>query len=381
MATINGNAAGLFHQGTEENDVIRGNGGSDVLYGMGADDVLDGGEGDDTLAGWGGQDYLIGGRGRDTIGYFDAAPVSVDLRFQNRHVDTGGGGVEWLSSIEGVAGSPGDDVLGGTNNSNVLAGNDGDDLLTGRGGGDILYGLSDFQGAPAGDDTLDGGDGRDTAVIAAGTLPISASLAIQETAQAVGLGVVTLIGIEALFTGDAADELVGNAANNTLGGGLGGDLLQGGDGPDVLWGDGWARGFRLVADIGSQFAGDDTLEGGEGADVLVGGIGSDRLVGGNAADRFVFLNTDASAANVGKVDLIADLEAKDWIDLSAIDANAAVAGDQAFVVVLAAPNAGQAQIWFDGADTWIELNTDADAALEARIRILGEHTGHENLVL
>jgi Ca2+-binding RTX toxin-like protein len=387
MATITGTPGSDGEVGTPDNDVIRGLGGDDGLLGLGADDVLDGGSGDDSLFGGEGQDYYIGGRGRDGISYAGAVgAITVDLRFQNRAVDTGGDGIEWLSSIEGVTGADFDDVLSGDNGSNVLGGDDGDDLLTGRDGGDILYPTNDFNGAVSGDDTADGGAGRDAVVIGQGTAPVSASLLVQGTAQDTGVGMLTLIDVEMLFAaGHASDDtFVGDAGNNTLGGGWGEDLLQGGDGPDVLWGAGWARGFELTAEGGEFFDGADTLEGGAGADILVGSRGSDRLVGGTASDRFVFVGSDVVAGNAGAVDLIVDLEAKDWIDLSAIDADAVTAGDQAFVVVAAFSGAaGEARIRYNGTSdsTRIDLNTDADADIEAAIRIAGDHTDHANLVL
>lgn len=382
MTTINGHPYGEALQGGADNDVIRGLGGDDALLGFGGDDVLDGGDGDDSLFGGDGQDYLIGGRGSDLVGYNETAALTIDLRLQNRPQDTGGGGIEWLSSVEGVSGGSGGDTLTGNNRSNALVGNEGDDLLLGLGGGDILTPTLDFGGAVPGDDTADGGAGRDAVEINAGGLPVTASLLIQGAPQATGVGTVTLIDIEMLFSGDGTDTLTGDAGNNILGGGWGGDVLQGGDGPDVLWGAGGVRGQTLLVEDSPQFDGDDTLVGGDGADTVVGSLGSDRLVGGKAADWFVFVDTDVGAANAGEVDVIADLEAKDWIDLSQIDANAGAAGNQAFVLVAALDGTvGQAALWFDGSDTWLELNVDADLDPEGLIRIPGDHHDHANLVL
>jgi Ca2+-binding RTX toxin-like protein len=382
MTTINGHPYGEFLQGGADNDVLRGMGGDDVLYSWESDDVLDGGTGDDTLFGYTGDDYLIGGQGFDIITYSSDAAIKINLQFQERAQNTGDQGLDWLSGIEGVVGGNGADTLIGTNAANVLGGNQGDDLLRGLDGADILAPTLDFGPATPGADTADGGAGRDAVIIRAGPLAVSASLLVQGAAQDTGVGSVTLIGIEMLFSGDGADTLLGDGANNTLGGGIGADLLQGGDGRDALWGDGTVSGHRLTADTGSQYGGDDSLEGGSGADTLVGGIGSDRLTGGGGADRFVFLATDASAANAGAVDVIADLAANEWIDLAAIDADTGVSGDQAFTVVETFSGAAaEARVWFDGADTHIDMNTDADADLEARILIAGDHRGHADLAL
>ena len=67
--------------------------------------------------------------------------------------------------------------------------------------------------------------------------------------------------------------------------------------------------------------------GGIGNDTLAGGGGADTLTGGAGANRFVF-----SVADLGSSDEITDFSHAhgDKIDLSAIDANSGVAGDQAF---------------------------------------------------
>ncbi len=65
--------------------------------------------------------------------------------------------------------------------------------------------------------------------------------------------------------------LDGDAANNTLVGGVSRDLLRGGAGDDRLDGQ----------------AGSDQLEGGEGNDTLIGGAGNDLLIGGPGADTLI----------------------------------------------------------------------------------------------
>jgi hypothetical protein len=66
----------------------------------------------------------------------------------------------------------------------------------------------------------------------------------------------------------------------------------------------------------------------------------------------------------------------DKLDLSQIDANVTAAGQQhfSFIGTGAFTAAGQINWFTDGHDTFIELNTDADADPEAMIRIQGVHT-------
>ncbi|HYZ48487.1 MAG TPA: M10 family metallopeptidase C-terminal domain-containing protein, partial [Sphingomonas sp.] len=76
--------------------------------------------------------------------------------------------------------------------------------------------------------------------------------------------------------------------------------------------------------------GDDRIDGGAGADIIIGGAGADRLTGGAGADLFTY-KTAGESHGLAR-DTILDFNAADGdrIDLSAIDANARLAGDQAF---------------------------------------------------
>jgi serralysin len=77
--------------------------------------------------------------------------------------------------------------------------------------------------------------------------------------------------------------------------------------------------------------------------VLIGRDGDDILIGGLGNDMFVIEQDDSgSGANALPVDVIADWNAGDIIDLSGIDANLNVAGDQAFTMTNKAnPGIGQ----------------------------------------
>ena len=121
-------------------------------------------------------------------------------------------------------------------------------------------------------------------------------------------------GADKLAGNTGNDTLVGNAGNDTLLGGAGSDSLQGGAGDDSL--------------VGGADA--DVLRGGAGNDILVGGVGNDTLSGGVGADHFVF-KTAADANG----DVMTDYwrTQGDTIDLTGIDANTKVAGNQAFAFI------------------------------------------------
>jgi hypothetical protein len=111
----------------------------------------------------------------------------------------------------------------------------------------------------------------------------------------------------------APANVSGTAGHDLISGRGGSDNLQGGDGHDALDGGNGA----------------DTLNGGIGDDILVGGRGADTLTGGLGADRFVF--TSVAESTVAASDIITDfVHGEDRIDLSMIDANVSVAGNQAF---------------------------------------------------
>jgi serralysin len=211
------------------------------------------------------------------------------------------------SLIDNAKGGSGDDVVIGNSAANVLSGLNGNDRLFGMSGDDRLYGHG-------GDDSISGGAGNNVLVGCAGN-----------DALISGDGVDRLYGgdgDDVLRGGAGNDRLVGDAGNDRLDGDPGDDRLDGGDGNDVLvGGDG--------NDVLAGGAGDDRLYGGPGDDRLFGNPGADLLVSGGGQDLFVFRHANDSTP--GAMDTIRDFTSGvDMIDLRSIDANANLAGDQAF---------------------------------------------------
>lgn len=110
-----------------------------------------------------------------------------------------------------------------------------------------------------GDDHHDGGAGTDTLNYERQALPVFVSLA-QSTGFGEGVGMDTIVNIENVVGGQAADLLVGDDGINRLEG----------------------------------LAGDDNIWGLESADVMIGGPGADLLVGGAGNDRYVYRAGDGS---------------------------------------------------------------------------------------
>ena len=254
-----------------------------ILAGAGGG-ALYGTAGDDRLVAGAGNDVINGGAGNNTASY-DGAVSGVTVALIPGAQNTGGSGLDTLTSIQHLIGSAFADTLTGNAGANILMGGDGADSLKGLDGDDILAG-------GAGNDTLNGGAGVDVATYfdaAAGVTVTLGSAAAQNTG---GSGIDTLSGIE---------NLTGSRFNDVL--------------------------------TGSNKA--NTLDGGAGDDVLIGDYDADILYGGAGADRFVYVAASDSKVAVAFQDQIMDFNAvqNDKIDLSLIDANVQAAGDNAFTLV------------------------------------------------
>ena len=119
--------------------------------------------------------------------------------------------------------------------------------------------------------------------------------------------------------------------------------------------------------------GNDRLSGNDGADLIFGGAGQDILSGGAGDDHFVFSSINGS--KIAAPDLIQDFQYGDVIDLSQIDANRGLSGDQAFEWTGSNTFTGQAgelRAYFDGTNTIIEGNVDGDNAADFQIQVNGD---------
>ncbi|MEA1832114.1 family 16 glycosylhydrolase [Methylobacterium durans] len=156
-----------------------------------------------------------------------------------------------------------------------------------------------------------------------------------------------------------ANEIQGNAGANTLSGLGGNDVLNGGGGNDLL--------------LGGE--GNDKLHGDAGNDVLIGGLGTDRLYGEAGADTFRF--TALADSPYAARDTIVDFDAAegDTIDLSAIDANSLVAGDQAFTYIGAAAFSAAGQLRYANGILSGDLNGDRIADFGLTLTVSALHHG------
>ena len=120
----------------------------------------------------------------------------------------------------------------------------------------------------------------------------------------------------------------------------------------------------------------DRFWGDSGANLFQGGGGKDTFTGGAGRDLSDVNQTSASPVGANR-DVITDFDhLTDDIDLSGIDANTTVAGNQSFrwVGTAALTGAGQLGYITSSGNTIVRMSTDADAASEGEIQLTGIKT-------
>jgi Ca2+-binding RTX toxin-like protein len=348
--------------GSTANDKIVGTSGVNVLVGNDGNDLLIAGTGIDSLSGGAGNDVLyfgadltsgdsaFGGDGRDaivlqgnysytfsTLNLFEIESISVQSGSKTNWGDTANNFYDYdLTTLDmhvaaglqmivnGQSLRAGEDfTFDGSAETDgtflVFAGHGVDDL-TGGAGNDIFH----FEGSRFGaGDSIDGGGGRDAAVISAGN-----GLTHIEFAED-ALTSIESVSVNNRFASDPSAvpsyELVladGNTAANAA-------LIVNGASLSATQ--------TFSVDGSAETDGRLRLFGGAGTDVLIGGAGNDEIYGGGSADTLTgglgqdsFRYDDASQSNAIGRDGIQDFTNGDKIDLSRIDADSGTAGDQAF---------------------------------------------------
>ncbi|HEY7383936.1 MAG TPA: calcium-binding protein [Beijerinckiaceae bacterium] len=304
--------------GTPANNVLNGTPLSDVMFGFGGNDIMRGFAGNDAMFGGTGNDLMFGGLGVDRL-----------------------------------SGQDGNDRLFGDSGNDGLSGGNGNDSLNGGTGADHMA----------------GGTGHDLYFV-----------------DNVGDRVVEFVnqGIDRVHS-TINHVLSANVENLTLFGGaiagIGNNVIAGTNNANVLSGLG---GQDVLLGLG----GNDTLLGGFGLDQLRGGAGNDRLIGGAqrdillgeaGADRFTYLAASDSQPVAALRDRIVDFNRAqgDRIDVSAIDANTGVAGNQAFffggfdATPASGPATGVLNWTVVAGQVLVRGNIDADAAIELEIHVTG----------
>ncbi|MBD2470493.1 calcium-binding protein [Nostoc sp. FACHB-145] len=276
-------------------------GGNDLIQGGIGNDNLSGGIGNDSVDAEGGNDILWGGIGNDTLNGGDGDDIINGhyeyyvYTFEQQ---------EYLDFFIVRDDDPGNDTIdGGSGNDAIYAGN-GIDQVNGGAGIDlldldttastsnftILYTSSSTGGTISNGTTTRNITNIEQARVTTGsgndTINFSA-LASDITIQAgAGNDVITGTNNSNSFF---ADNLYGGSGNDTINGGDGNDSFYGGDGNDIL--NGGAGDDTLYGE-----AGNDTINGGDGNDTIYTGESIDQVNGGAGID-LLNIDTTASTSN------------------------------------------------------------------------------------
>jgi len=262
--------------GSNYNDILTGDAGSNRLWGNGGDDEIHGGAGNDILEGFSGADILDGGDGIDQAVYVNSNTVGITVNLLSGLGTGGNAEGDTYVSIENILGTEFDDNLYGNSSDNSLDGSWGNDVIYGEGGGDWLEGSlgNDVLFGGDGDDILNGGDGDDNmhGEVGADLLDGGAGNdTIGYDMSNGGVQIDLLLGTAS--GGDAEGDIIRNVEN--VNGSMLDDEIRGDDGDNILTG---------------AIFGNDLLEGRGGNDTLTGGAGSDTLRGGSGDDTIIISN-------------------------------------------------------------------------------------------
>ena len=397
--------------GTVRDDVVQASDTGAVIDGRGGDDRLTGGRGDDLIIGGDGTDTLDGGDGADSLDGGDGDDILVGG--YEADVLAGGAGNDQLAggtSQDRLFGGAGDDTLEGDAHADELTGGAGDDLLYGGGSWDIAH----FSGTRAdtrfiqydagytlafGPDGMDKlydiekivfGDGDSTTlpylVVDGDELDVrigsdsgdsytvdSSETMILEHADGgwdhVDVSIDWTLDpyLESVtLTGDGDQDLTANDSRNVLRGNDHANAIHALAGDDAIY----------------SYEGDDDLSGGLGRDTIYAGGGADRIDGGAGADTLkgndgpdTFIVARASDSRAGAADLIYDFTVSegDRLDLSGVDADEGLDGNQDFRYIAGSEFTGRAgELRMDGGQILGDL--DGDGAAEFTVDLNGHAT-------
>jgi Ca2+-binding RTX toxin-like protein len=317
---------------SDDNFIVDGLGGDDIITTAGGNDVIRGSAGNDTISSGGGNDvivYVSGNNGADAV---DGGDGDDEIRAQSHGAVIGlssVANVERITSngfnmvrivgsaladtlnfssvqmvgITAIDGGAGNDVITGSAGDDTIIGGLGNDTLAGGEGNDSFILL-----ASAGIDSIDGGGGTADRITFSGlntSLTWNDAAGVQlirnielvdgtgatgtggrilgsAMADRIDLSLVQLINIRNIDAGAGADTVIGSAGDDTIIGGSGADNLAGGGGNDT---------FMLLASSGL-----DVIDGGDGnADKIV-------LSGANASLSWTDANGVVLIGNVEVID-------------------------------------------------------------------------------
>jgi Ca2+-binding RTX toxin-like protein len=317
---------------------LTGAAGQDVLVGNGESNILRGLAGQDNLIGGGGADIMYGGADNDAYYVDNAGDIVWEYAGEGTgdyviasasYALTAGSEIEQLQ-VDSSVGTAAINLTGNEFN-NFIFGSSGDNVINGGGGADYMsggQGNDTYFVDNAGDSLFENGDIHST--------PQSESEGFDTVLTSVSFNVGLYSEIEVLQAiGSANVNLTGSLDNN-----------------------------RII--------------GNSGTNIIDGSYGKDTLTGGGGLDVFIWSNINEIGLTNFDPDIVTDLNRAegDLLHFTNMDANETVAGDQNFTFIdqAAFTAAGQISWSTNGVDTFIQLNTNADPTVDGIIQVLGVHT-------
>jgi Ca2+-binding RTX toxin-like protein len=185
----------------------------------------------------------------------------------------------------------------------------------------------------------------------------------------------------ALYGGDGDDFLTGTDQRDLLLGGADSDWISGLGGDDFLFGNSGKD--KVLGGAGNDLiaggSGGDYLDGGNGRDKIYGGSGNDKMIGGPGADWLfcdggydtIVFRTAAETRTGTTYDRVYGFTpGKDKFDVSAIDADTGLAGNQAFTYDGKVGLSGEAgQLVLNGSKVLGDVDGDGVADLKFQVDV------------
>src|SRR3954471_15223545 len=317
---------------------VNGTAGQDILVGNGESNILRGQAGQDNLIGGGGADVMYGGADSDAYYVDNAGDVVWEYAGEGTgdyviasasYALTAGSEIEQLQ-VDSSVGTAAINLTGNEFN-NFIFGSSGDNVINGGGGADYMSGgrgNDTYVVDNVGDTLFENGDIHST--------PANESEGFDTVLTSVNFNVGLYSEIEVLQAiGSANVNLTGSLDNN-----------------------------RII--------------GNNATNIIDGSYGKDTLTGGGGLDVFIWSNINEIGLTNFDPDIVTDLNRAegDLLHFTNMDANETVAGDQNFTFIdqAAFTAAGQISWSTNGVDTFIQLNTNADPTVDGIIQVLGVHT-------
>ena len=320
--------------GTDGADQLTGNSSANYLDGKGGNDTINGAGGNDTLYGGAGRDTTTGGAGADIFLFKAASEIGRTESTRDVIADfvSGQDKID-LSAIDA------DSNLSGNQDFTFLAANDASFT---RDGGELAWRTDAATNRTIVQGDINGDGVHDFELELKGLVSLKASDFIGVTSGTTTPTIPTIpttptIPTPAIISGTSgADRLSGDSGNNYLDGGAGNDILRGGGGNDVFL-------FRAVSEVGT-----------------------------NPSTR----------------DIITDFtQGQDKIDLSSIDANSRLSGNQAFTFLaddddVFTHTAGEVAWRTEKGRTIVQGDVNGDGVHDFEIQLSGEiHLGASDFIL